>query len=96
MAKKENEGEKEEGEKRGEREDTTVLYLVSSFGFLGSPGEWPVWGRATEEFHRAHRPRLSRRDGAAGFFVNDAILVDDAILNRTRVGVEAMGFSELL
>ena len=24
--------------------EMTVLYLVSSFGFLGSPGEWTVWG----------------------------------------------------
>ena len=32
----------------GTLKGVTVLYLVSSFGFSGSPGEWGVWGRATE------------------------------------------------
>ena len=79
-----------EGDERTEedakvREDMTVLYLVSSFGFLGSPGEWTVWGRATEEFHRAHRPGCPRRDGAAGF--DCKILVDDAILVEPELGL---------
>lgn len=56
----------------------TVLYLVSSFGFLGCPGEWTVWGRATEEFHRAHRPGHPRRDGSVGFDW-DAILVESEL-----------------
>lgn len=44
----------------------TVLYLVSSFGFSGSPNKWTAWGRATEEFHRGFRPERSglRREGA--------------------------------
>ena len=43
-------------------EDLTVVYLVSSFGFSGAPGEWTVWGRATEEFLRAHSPSKPWRD----------------------------------
>ena len=47
------------------RGGVTVLYLVSSFGFSGSPGEWTAWGRATEEFHRGFRPYR----GAGGTFL---------------------------
>lgn len=65
--------------------DMTVLYLVSSFGFLGSPAEWTVWGRATEEFRRAHRPGWPRRDGKVGF--DCKILVDDAILIEPELGL---------
>ena len=42
--------------------DMTAVYLVSSFGFAGSPGEWTVWGQATEMFLRAHCPAIPRRD----------------------------------
>jgi len=65
--------------------EMTVIYLVSSFGFSGSPGEWTAFGRATEEFHRAHRPEHSRRDGRAGFC--SKILVDDNILVEPMVGL---------
>ena len=82
MAEDERE-EEQEGPDQGS--EMTVLYLVSSFGFLGSPGEWTVWGRATEEFHRAHRPGFPRRDGAAGF--DCKILVDDAILIEPELGL---------
>ena len=83
-----------QGKDTEDGEEMTVLYLVSSFGFLGSPGEWTVWGRATEEFHRAHCPRHSRRDGSAGF--DCKILVDDAILVEPHLGFEAVGVGELL
>ena len=63
----------------------TVIFLVSSFGFSGSPGEWSVFGRATEEWHRAHRPLNSRRDGACGF--DAKILVDDCVLVEAEVGL---------
>lgn len=85
MAKDEQENEGGEESERSKGEEMTVLYLVSSFGFLGSPGEWTVWGRATEEYHRAHRPRHARRDGAAGF--DCKILVDDAILVEPELGM---------
>ena len=49
-------------EQGNDGEDMTVVYLVSSFGFSGSPGEWAIWGRATEEYHRAHCPAVPRRD----------------------------------
>eukprot|EP00435_Cladocopium_sp_Y103_P076123 s50_g77.t1 len=63
----------------------TVIYLVSSFGFSGSPGEWGVWGRATEEFHRAHCPEVTRRDLAIGF--DSKVLVDDCILVEPQIGL---------
>eukprot|EP00435_Cladocopium_sp_Y103_P066065 s1381_g28.t1 len=76
-------GEQYEGP-RPVKDEITVIYLVSSFGFSGSPGEWTAWGRATEEFHRAHRPQQSRRDGASGF--DSKVLVDDCVLVEPWVG----------
>eukprot|EP00435_Cladocopium_sp_Y103_P028921 s3298_g7.t1 len=76
------------GQYKGPRpvqDEVTVIYLVSSFGFSGSPGEWTAWGRATEEFHRAHRPRQSRRDGSSGF--DSKVLVDDCVLVEPWVGL---------
>lgn len=72
--------------------DLTLLYLVSSFGFSGSPGEWAVWGRATEEVHRNHRPQEARRDGAIHFC--GKILVDDMILIEPRIGLRPWVSSE--
>ena len=71
----------------------TVLYLVSSFGFSGSPGEWAVWGRGTEELHRAHRPADPRRDGALHF--DGKILVDDMILIEPKIGIRPWISSEV-
>eukprot|EP00435_Cladocopium_sp_Y103_P058511 s1062_g20.t1 len=65
--------------------DLTVIYLVSSFGFSGSPGEWCMWGRATEEYHRAHKPAKPRRDMSDGF--DAKVLVDDCILVEPWVGL---------
>ena len=70
----------------------TVIYLVSSFGFSGSPGEWGVWGRATEEYHRAHRPVVPRRDLRTGF--DSKVLVDDNILVEPWVGLRPWVSSE--
>ena len=69
----------------GEGEGMTVIYLVSSFGFSGSPGEWTVWGRATEEFLRAHAPAVPRRDMSWAF--DNKILVDDNTLVEPYVGL---------
>ena len=63
----------------------TVLYLVSSFGFSGSPGEWTMWGHAAEDFHRMHKPDQPRRDMGMGF--DGKILVDDFILVEPMVGL---------
>lgn len=65
--------------------EMTIIYLVSSFGFSGSPGEWAIWGRSTEEFHRSYRPKMSRRDGAYGF--ESKILVDDNVLVEPWIGL---------
>jgi len=71
----------EEGANGGQHdgEDMTVIYLVSSFGFSGSPG------RATEDYHRAHRPARPRRDGACSF--DSKVLVDDCVLVEPAVGL---------
>lgn len=71
----------------------TVLYLVSSFGFSGSPGEWTAWGRATEEVHKACRPSLLRRDGALHF--DGKILVDDMVLVEPVLGLRPWVSSEV-
>ena len=71
----------------------TVLYLVSSFGFSGSPGEWTAWGRATEEVHKACRPSLPRRDGALHF--DGKILVDDMVLVEPVLGLRPWVSSEV-
>ena len=64
----------------------TVIYRVSSFGFSGSPGEWSMFGRATEEYHRAHnKPAQPRRDLGTGF--DAKVLVGD----RAVRGVETLG-----
>ena len=65
--------------------DMTVIYLVSSFGFSGSPGEWTVWGKATEIFLRAHCPAIPRRDLSWSF--DSRILVDDNVLVEPFVGL---------
>ena len=75
------------------KDEITVIYLVSSFGFNGSPGEWTAWGRATEEFHRAHRPSQSRRDGATGF--DSKVLVDDCVLVEPWLGLRPWVSSEV-
>ena len=79
--------------KPGDARTITVLYLVSSFGFSGSPGEWNVWGRATEELHRSHRPQQSRRDGAVHF--DGKILVDDMVLVEPVLGLRPWVSSEV-
>ena len=77
--------EEMEGNEPADGEDMTVVYLVSSFGFSGSPGEWTAWGKSTEEFLRAHRPARPRRDLSWGF--DSRILVDDNVLVEPWVGL---------
>ena len=71
----------------------TLIYLVSSFGFSGSPGEWTAWGRATEEVHRNLRPQHGRRDGGAHFC--GKILVDDMVLVEPVIGLRPWVSSEV-
>ena len=73
--------------------EMTVIYLVSSFGFSGSPGEWTVWGKATEEFLRAHGPAQPRRDLTWGF--DSQILVDDNVLVEPWIGLRPWVAGEL-
>ena len=86
-------GAGEDGRRPDDPEGLTLLFLVSSFGFSGSPGEWTVWGRGTEELHRGFRPKMSRRDGAIGF--DGKILVDDMVLVEPCVGLRPWVSSEV-
>ena len=63
----------------------TAIFLVSSFGFSSSPGEWTAFGRATEEWHRAFRPDDRRRDGEVGF--DSKILVNVLVDGLAPVGL---------
>ena len=76
-----------------EGKEMTIIYLVSSFGFSGSPGEWAIWGRSTEELHRSYCPKEKRRDGAYGF--ESKILVDDNVLVEPWVGLRPWVSSEI-
>ena len=78
---------------QGDPKALTMLYLVSSFGFSGSPGEWNVWGRATEEVHRACCPEQPRRDGSVHF--DGKILVDDMVLVEPQLGLRPWVSSEV-
>ena len=83
-----------DGERRAEDPSgLTLLFLVSSFGFSGSPGEWTVWGRGTEELHRGFSPFEKRRDGAVNF--DGKILVDDMVLVEPCVGLRPWVSSEV-
>ncbi|CAE7205713.1 unnamed protein product [Symbiodinium sp. CCMP2592] len=84
--------EMEEGD-RATGEGMTIVYLVSSFGFSGSPGEWTMWGKATEEFLRRHCPAKPRRDLAWAF--ESRILVDDNVLVEPLVGLRPWVASEV-
>ena len=75
----------EPSEDAGKPGDITAIYLVSSFGFSGSPGEWTVWGRATEEYLNSHVPANPRRDLGAPF--ESRILVDDNVLVEPAIGL---------
>ena len=44
-----------------------------------------MWGRGTEEYHRAHGPKEKRRDMSLGF--DSKVLVDDCILVEPWVGL---------
>ena len=76
-----------------EKSGLTLIYLVSSFGFSGSPGEWTAWGRATEEVHRNLRPQHARRDGESHFC--GKILVDDMVLVEPMIGLRPWVSSEV-
>ena len=73
--------------------EMTVVYLVSSFGFSGSPGEWTVWGQATEAFLRTHCPANPRRDLSWTF--ESRILVDDNVLVEPWVGLRPWAAAEV-
>ena len=57
--------------------DVVVLFLVLSFGFAGSPGEYQILANAAKQFIRCHRPDLPEWHGdwalVAWFLVDDLV-----------------------
>ena len=45
----------------------TLIFLVLSFGWRGSPGEWMVWAWATLWYHRSFKPNEPEVEGPEAF-----------------------------
>ena len=69
----------------GIQEGLTLVSLVLTFGFLGSPGAWTPWGDSTCEYHCAHRPEKPEVDGP--FRYRSHILMDDLVLVEPALGM---------
>ena len=63
----------------------TLISLVLTFGFGGSPGAWTPWGDAVVHYHEAHRPGDPTRDGPQLY--QSLILMDDQVLVEPDVGL---------
>ena len=63
----------------------TLIFLVLSFGWSGSPGEFTPFAKATVLYHRGHKPSNPRRDGTIAF--RGKMLVDDAVLMEPLLGI---------
>ena len=62
----------------------TMIFLVLSFGWRGSPGEWMVWAWAALLHHAHFRPEQPWRDGPERFMA--WALMDDTILVEPQLG----------
>ena len=60
-----------------------LFYLVLTFGWLGSPGEWMVWAWAAILYLQHWSPRLPSREGPERFrawaLMDDTILVEPVL-----------------
>ena len=63
----------------------TLLSLVLTFGWAGSPGEWTPWGDAVATVHSAHRPEEEATNGP--FLFHSYILMDDLVLVEPSLGL---------
>ena len=62
-----------------------ALYLCLSFGWVGSPGEYQIWGTAAQQFFQAHAPEKPLFNGTHPFA--NLVLVDDHIHIEVDVGI---------
>ena len=62
-----------------------LFYLVLSFGWSGSPGEWTVWALPIIQFMEHFRPSKGFRDGPERFKV--WALVDDGVMVEPLLGL---------
>ena len=62
-----------------------LVYLVLSFGWSGSPGEWTPWAWGIIQYFENFRPRDPRRDGPERF--KAWALVDDCVMVEPLLGL---------
>ena len=63
----------------------TLVSLVLTFGWAGSPGEWTPWGDGVSEIHSAYVPADESTDGPFRF--RSYILMDDLVLVEPALGL---------
>ena len=74
----EYDGQEEEG-------DLLLIYLVLSFGWSGSPGEWTPWAMAILQIFQSFKPAHPTRDGPERF--RAWALVDDGVMVEPMLGI---------
>ena len=67
-----------EGGKWGVAALITAVYMVLTFGWTGSPGEWMIWAWVAKCYHAAYRPADARWDDDVPF--HSSCLMDDQVL----------------
>ncbi|CAK0902505.1 unnamed protein product, partial [Prorocentrum cordatum] len=70
---------------RGLAEGLTLISLVLTFGWAGSPGEWTPWGDSVAAVHSQHAPGNSAWEGPFKF--QSYILMDDLVLVEPALGM---------
>ena len=61
-----------------------AIYLVLTFGWTGSPGEWMIWAWMCKSLHASRRPADERWDDSVGF--HSHFLMDDMVLVEPDLG----------
>eukprot|EP00971_Amphidinium_carterae_P317263 6307466-Amphidinium_carterae.1 len=67
--------------------DVYAIYLVLTFGWIGSPGQWQPWGWAVKWHHEAHIPPDPHWHDEVAF--SSRFLMDDGVLVEPDVGYRA-------
>eukprot|EP00971_Amphidinium_carterae_P164063 3252646-Amphidinium_carterae.1 len=67
--------------------DVYAVYLVLTFGWIGSPGQWQPWGWAIKWHHEAHHPPMPTWHDETPFC--SRFLMDDGVLVEPLIGIRA-------
>ena len=71
----------------------TLIFLVLSFGWSGSPGEWMPWALAAVHAHREFRPSQPELEGEERFMgwalMDDTVLVEPWLGSRPWLSARA-------